>query len=122
MVQESSKKYDSVMFVEATPESILRRRVQEIAKRNGVKVKVVERVGCTVKKLIQKSKPFEKKKCERVECVLCKMESNVDCRSRGCVYSIKCKECDREYRGQTGRTIYDRTKEHKNDWKKKMDR
>jgi hypothetical protein len=114
--------FDTVMFVEATPGSLLRRKVQEVAKRNRVKVKVVERVGCTIKSLLQKSNPFKILKCGRTNCVICKIDSDFDCRTRGCVYEIRCKECNRKYRGQTGRSTYERTGEHMDDWEKKRDR
>ena len=120
--KKGNKEFDSVMFVEATQDSILKRKVQEAAKKNNVKIKVIEKVGCTLKSLIQKSRPFERMKCERNQCIVCNIESNIDCRLRGCVYNIRCKECTREYKGQTGRSIFERTKEHMDDWGKKMDR
>ena len=115
-------RFDTVMFVEATPGSELKRKVQEAAKRNKIKVKVVERVSSTIRGLIQKSNPFKIMKCERADCVVCKLDSNFDCRTRGCVYKIKCKECKREYKGQTGRSTYERTCEHIDDWEKGRDR
>ena len=36
---------ETVLFVDATPESVVKKRVERVAKRNGVKVKVVERAG-----------------------------------------------------------------------------
>ena len=115
-------RFDTVMFVEATPGSVLRRKVQEVAKRNRIKVKVVERVSCTVRNLLQKSNPFGILRCERDNCIVCEKNSDFDCRSRGCVYQIRCKECEREYRGQTGRSAYERTCEHMEDWVNKKER
>ena len=120
--KKGNKEFDSVMFVEATQDSVLKRKVQETAKKNNVKIKVIEKVGCTLKRLIQKSKPFARMKCGRDECIVCKIEGDIDCRIRGCVYKVRCKECTREYKGQTGRSIFERTKEHMEDWRKKMDR
>ena len=51
-------KYDSVMFVEPTPGSELKRRVQDIVKRHGMKIKIIERVGETIKGILQRSNPF----------------------------------------------------------------
>ena len=42
-------KYDSVLFVEATPKSQLKKAVEKVMRRQGVKIRVVERVGTTVK-------------------------------------------------------------------------
>ena len=72
-------KYASVMFVQPTEGSELKRRVQQIAKRNGVKVKVVEKAGLTVKKVLQRSNPFGKKKCDRDDCVVCKCGKPGEC-------------------------------------------
>ena len=38
----------------------------------------------------------------------------IDCRKRGVVYEVFCKErgCGKKYVGQTGRTIYERMKDH----------
>ena len=104
-------KYDSVMFVEATPGSKLRKEVERIVRRHRVKIKVVERVGTTVKRTLQKSDPFSRRGCERHQCVVCDNGCDVDCRTRGVVYELWCKECMRKYRGQTGRSTYERTKE-----------
>ena len=46
---------------------------------------------------------------------------DIDCRTRGCVYEIQCKECKKKYIGQTGRSIYERTKEHFKDWRDQKD-
>ena len=37
-----------------------------------------------------------------------------ECRTRGCVYEIECTEqdCGRKYIGTTGRSLYERMKEH----------
>ena len=40
-----------------------------------------------------------------------------ECRTRGCVYQLVCKEDERKYRGQTGRSVYERTKEEMTDWR-----
>ena len=117
-----SREYETVMFVEPTPESVLKRKIQEVAKRNKVKVKVVERVGMTVKGLLQKSVPFDRMKCGRRDCMVCESNKDVDCRTRGCVYELKCKQHIHKYDGQTGRSIYERTKEEAREWEKKSDK
>ena len=108
-------KYDSVMFVEATPQSQLRKEVEKVLRKHKVKIKVVERVGTTVKRVLQKSNPFPPKDCGRDSCLICASGCKVDCRTRGVVYELWCKECQRKYRGQTGRAIYCRSKEHVDD-------
>ena len=51
-------KYESVMFVEATPASELMKRVQYVVRRLKFKIKVVERAGATIKGILQRSNPF----------------------------------------------------------------
>ena len=113
-------KYDTVMMIDSTPGGILKKKIQTAARKNKIRVKIVERVGTTIKKLLQRSRPFKQEKCNREDCIPCK--TGIDCRTRGCVYRIECKECGKRYKGQTGRSVYERCGEHEEDFKKKMDR
>ena len=110
-------KYESVLFVQPTKDSELKKKVQQLAKRNKVKVKVVERAGLTVKRVLQRSDPYEKK-YERKDCVMCELGKSGECRERGCGYQLMCKTDGRKYRGQTGRSVYERVREEVRDWKK----
>ena len=47
---------------------------------------------------------------------------NIDCRTRGCVYEIKCEECEVRYIGQTGRSLFERMNEHFAAWKDKREK
>ena len=120
-------KYESVMFVEATENSELKNKIQIAAKKNKIKVKVQERSGTKIKGLLQRSDPFSSKKCKRPTCVICTNEMGINCRTRGCVYQMMCKECEEKenvkkaYRGQTGRSTNERTNEHFDDWHKKRE-
>ena len=114
-------KHETVMFVEATENSELKNRVEIAARKHRVKVKIMEKSGITMKKVLQRSNPFGNIPCEREKCVCCCNEevvsNNVHCRTRGCVYFICCAECkdkvkEEKYRGQTGRSIYERMSEH----------
>ena len=109
-------------FVQSTEGSMLNRRVQQLARKNGVKLKVMERAGLTVKKILQRSNPFEKKSCEREECMVCKYERPGECKMRGCGYQLICKEDGKKYNGQTGRSAYVRIGEEVRDWRKKDER
>ena len=114
-------RYDSVMFVEATPGSAMKTRIEQVMRRLKLKIKVVERVGCTIKDLLQRSNPFGVRDCERNNCLIYAQGDNVDCRTRGCVYEFMCEECKRLYRGQTGRSIYERGQEHLDAWEERDD-
>ena len=109
-------RFESVMFVEATPNSELAKRIREVMKKEGLHIMIVEKAGITIKGLLQRSNPFGTSHCEREECSICEHGSSVDCRLRGCVYEYLCEQCNRKYRGQTGRSIYERNKEHMEAW------
>ena len=107
-------KSESVMFVNATPKERLKKKIEQLAKKHKMKIKVVERRGNTMKKLIQKSDPFNRIKCNEDDCIICREGMDVDCRKRGVIYEIECMEdgCKKKYVGQTGRSLYERMKEH----------
>ena len=115
-------KNESVLFVEATPRSEYKEKVEVLVKKYDLKIKVVERVGQTIKKMLQRSDPFRRNICERRDCIICTKGFNINCRERGCVYQFCCLECEqkRKYRGQTGRSIYHRTGEHMKNWDKDL--
>ena len=112
----SKEGYDSVMFVEATEKSKFAREVRKAVKKLKLSIKVVERAGPTIKSILQRSNPFGIQDCGRGNCLLCAQGEGGDCRTRGCVYEMKCEDCGRMYRGQTGRTEYFRGKEHLLAW------
>ena len=49
------KRHKSVMFVQSSPNEILRKEIQKIVDRSGFKVKVVQRGGRTLKSMLQRS-------------------------------------------------------------------
>jgi hypothetical protein len=93
---EKDGQYEAVMFVEMTKGSELKKKVQVAAKRNKIKIKVQERSGTTLKKILQRSDPFSTDGCSRTNCVICTRGLNIDCRERGCVYQMSCKETRRK--------------------------
>lgn len=114
------KRYESVMFVQPTEGSELKRRVQLIAKRHKIKVKVIEKAGVTVKKALQRSDPFPKRVCGREGCVVCVFGKPGICRERGCVYELQCKGDGKKYIGQTGRSVSERVSEEVKQWADKV--
>ena len=114
-------KYASVVFIQPTKGSKMRNEIQRCADRNNVRIKVVEKVDSSIRRKLQKSDPFRRTKCERIDCVMCKLDSEFDCRTRGCVYQLECVECGRKYRGQTGNSGYERVNQHFDDWKRKLE-
>ena len=109
------------MFVQATKDEELRKDIQRCAEKNKIKLKVVEKVENNVRKELQRSNPFKEEKCGKDKCMICKLESGVNCRARGCVYEMLCSECERRYRGQTGNSAQERIGQHFDDWTKQLD-
>ena len=56
---------EAVFFVDATPESELAEKCRKEFRKSGLKVKVVERSGRSVKRTLVKSNPFKKPGCNR---------------------------------------------------------
>ena len=117
-----NNEYESVMFVEATPESTYKNEVQKLVKKHKLKIRVVERAGVTIQRILQRSDPFQRRICNRNDCFVCQNDIPINCRERGFVYDIKCTLCEnRRYRGQTSRSAYERIGEHIDDWSKGLD-
>ena len=111
---------DAVMFV-PTEDEQLKKEVQRCADRNKMKIKVIEKVENNITKELQKSNPFKDEVCGNEKCKICESNSGVNCRARGCVYEMICKECERKYRGQTGVSAQERMNKHFDDWKNKVE-
>ena len=119
------ERYDGVMFVEVTPNAELKQKVQKACTKNKLKVKVVEKMSRSVKASLQRSNPFGWRSCERGDCPTCVRGIEVNCRARGVVYEIECVDCTtterKMYRGQSGRSLYERMKEHVKNWEEGTD-
>ena len=110
------------MFVQVTENGKLKEEIQKCAMKNKINLKVLEKVDHTIRNELQRSNPFKARTCGNSDCVLCSIGSRVDCRTRGCVYELKCDECMRMYRGQTGVSVGHRTNQHFDDWKRKEEK
>ena len=105
------------MFTPATPDAELRNRIQNVASKYKIPIKIIEKVNDSVKKNLQKSNPFSLKRCARHDCMMCRLECKTSCRVRGIVYELVCADCEIViYCGQTSRSGYERINEHFVDW------
>ena len=48
---------------------------------------------------------------------MCRYGRPGECHTRGCGYQLMCKADRRKYRGQTGRSVYERVKEEVQGWR-----
>ena len=103
--------YSSVIFVPATPESSLKRLLDEDVK-SGLRIRIVEKSGMSMKRVLQRSDPFKKRTCERECCFVCRTGGGGPCDSCGVTYEIKCQTCGQKYVGETARSAFTRGKEH----------
>ena len=103
--------------MEETPNGELAKAYRRALKEASIKIRVVERAGESMKKVLRKSDPFREEKCNKNKCRVCKLGSYTNCKERGVVYQIKCQGCtgsslhDGLYVGETARSIEERVTE-----------
>ena len=94
------------------------RGIVEQEKQSGLKFKIVEAGGVTIKSRLQKSNPFATPGCADMDCVPCKggRGNGGNCRKANIQYSMECGLCPREnpteYIGETSRNLFTRAGEH----------
>ena len=113
--------YVSPIFGPPTPNGELAqqlRKIADIEAEAGVRFKIVETGGNSVKSRIQKSNPTATEGCTNQQCVACKTEKGGggDCRKGGITYEFECQLCPPDqkslYIGESSRNLYTRGKEH----------
>ena len=129
--EEEDTPISAVMFVPRTHRGELATRLRQaesdIQKVGKTRVKIVEETGNMAKSLIHKANPWAGEKCTRSDCMICNTgEKNGDCRRRNVCYQTWCQICkekgrDTMYLGETGRTGYERAREHVGDWKSRKE-
>ena len=103
--------------MEATPNGRLGKAYRKGPKEAGFKIRVVERAGKSLKKILTISDPFREGKCNQNKFKICKFDSSANCKGRGVVYQIKRQGCtgsstnDGLYVGETARSIGERIHE-----------
>ena len=107
-----------MIFVQSTPGEVLKKGVQDVMSENGMKVKVVEQGGRTIRSLLQKSDIHPKTACEMVDCPICLTKPSGMCSKESVGYEIWCFECEKDgvrsiMHGETGRTARMRCGEHR---------
>jgi hypothetical protein len=87
-------------------------------------IKVVEKSGTPLKRIIQKSNPFKPATCSDRECFPCTSGEKKNCRKTEVKYHIKCEDpnCKDVYHGESSRNAYTRGAEHIASYKKHEER
>ena len=118
----AKRKYKSVFYVDTTPNNHLAKQCQQILDKCEVPIKVMEKTGESIKKLLVKSNPFKDKdkNCNDQRCAVCLSDSKINCRARDVVYENYCEHhltCQGKYDGETAHPIKERFKEHLDDYR-----
>ena len=99
--------------------------MQESAKEAGLKIRVVERAGRSLKNIQTKSDSPCEDKCNENNCKVCMLNLSANCKGRGVVYQMKCQGCtersvnDGLQIGETAGSIGERMSEHRNKYELK---
>ena len=111
MFQGEDNRYETTMFVDATPNSSLAKQFQKELDDVAVPIKVIDKAETSVKRILSRSNPFKTSSCNNAKCQTCSRSENVNCKTRECVYVLEC-ECGDKYIGETSRSINERITEH----------
>ena len=107
--------FDSVLFVPTTPNGKLRKMYNHEIQQSGLRVKVIERTGRTLKSELQRSNPFKTGNCGRTDCFVCTTTEKGNCETEGINYRLLClgEGCRKgDYKGETSGNGYTRGGEH----------
>ena len=86
-------------------------------RKSGLRIRIAEKSGMSVKRVLQRSDPFKKRTCERECCFVYRTGGRGPCDSFGGVtYEIKCQTCEQKYVGETARSAFTRRREERNIW------
>jgi hypothetical protein len=109
--------FDSVLFVPATPNGKLKHMYEEEIRRSGLRIKIVERTGRTIKSQLQTSDPYRPTECGRLDCFICATGGKGNCETENITYKLECEglPCRKgKYKGETAGNGYTRGDQH---WK-----
>ena len=112
------QKYDTILFVPPTPGGALAKQMQvrenQINSGTEDRIKIVERGGIKLKRILVQKNPYPKMPCNRPLCPFCgstlvsnPAKSNLPCNTPGVGYQITCLNCKAQdhisrYEGKTG--------------------
>ena len=118
------------MFIPYTVGGELARRLKaaeaDLSKLLNDKVNIVEKTGKTMTSLLTKADPSSAS-CGREKCVVCKDEKQRGkCKARSVTYQTSCNTCSTKgreaiYIGESSRSVFERSLEHLEDFKKEKD-
>ena len=114
-------------MIPATPGSELKKQFEEQAKKEGLKIKIVEKAGMKLGGYLKKfDKTQNNETCGDKDCSVCKnsLKKNTKCRIPNIVYQICCIECEKEklrsrYYGESNFNGFTRGAQHQRNYRSK---
>jgi len=88
---------------------------QDVISRSGIRMKVVERRGTSLKRQLQTSNPFKQRQCGRERCFVCTTGGKGDCNTESITYEIRCEgNCNVKnvYKGESAESAFTRGQKH----------
>ena len=121
------KSFDSFLMIPATPGSELKKSFEEQAKKEGLKIKIVEKSGMKLGSYLKKfDKTQNKGTCGDKDCLVCKhsLKANTKCRIPNICYKFTCIDCEKEklksrYFGETNFNGFTRGSQHQRNYRSK---
>ena len=106
---------------------MLRQAEKQMANMLGDTIKIVEKSGVTLRRVLHKSNPWAGVNCGRENCLPCRSGDEKDCTRRNILYETACLQCKEEgkevlYVGESARSSQERGKEHQDDYNKKLEK
>ena len=118
----------ATIAIPCTPGSTLATQIRQVLQQHkgpvGTSIRVVERPGLKIVQELSKSNPNPRDNCSREDCplALAGKRCREQCHSEGIVYLGECNICQEGekavYLGETSRTLYVRTQQHRADFLK----
>ena len=93
----------------------LKKIYEEVIRRSGIRIRVVERTGRTLRSQPQITNPFRNPNCERGDCLVCTTYGQGNCNTESITYRIDCSSdrCEKSiYKGESAYNAYTRGREH----------
>ena len=130
----------SLLFVPRTNGGELARRLRKeeerLSEMTGYRVKIVERSGTQIRRVLCKKNPWAGDHCQRENCMVCNQEGGGgDCKRRSVVYLTSCNQCKEKagkekgegeegekgkvacYIGETSKSGFERGVNHQTDYR-----
>ena len=128
--ERGSKVREGALIIPPTPNSILAKELrkvsQEVLRGTNISITIMERGGRRLGQVLGTTVPGGSRRegCGRAKCFTCNTGQEGVCRRTGLGYEICCMLCATnnivaKYAGETGRNLFERGKEHIQDWDRK---